>query len=51
MSEQHGNDANRFLAAHMRGREVGPLPYWGGRWALLVLGWNPWTRAEKSGRE
>lgn len=42
MNDAIGNDGNRFLAAHMRRRELGPLPYWGGRWAQLVLGWDPW---------
>ncbi len=39
--EQEGHDS-LFVQKVIRGRVKGPLPYWGSRWALHVLGWNPW---------
>lgn len=42
-TEQEGHDATLFVLAHVRRRQSGPLPYWGSRWALHVMGFDPWT--------
>jgi hypothetical protein len=39
--------ATRFRRAIRKGQTVGPLPYWAGRWMLLVEGWEPWSIMEQ----